>query len=73
MLESIAYQCVDVLIIEEDTNIQIQNLNDGVVNLLITNFLIDIKNNSYVSCVLETTVMGCISLQDLQFRLGRTI
>ena len=64
MLESIAYQCVDVFnCIEEDTNIQIQNLKvDGgaSANGFLLQFQSDMLNTEVTRPeVLETTAMGC--------------
>ena len=70
MLESIAYQCVDVFnCIEEDTNIQIQNLKvDGgaSANGFLLQFQSDMLNTEVTRPeVLETTAMGCAFLAGL--------
>ena len=70
MLESIAYQCVDVFnCIEEDTNIQIQNLKvDGgaSANDFLLQFQSDMLNTEVTRPeVLETTAMGCAFLAGL--------
>ena len=64
MLESIAYQCVDVFnCIEEDTNIKIQNLKvDGgaSANGFLLQFQSDMLNTEVTRPeILETTAMGC--------------
>ena len=70
MLESIAYQCVDVFTcIEEDTNIKIQNLKvDGGASA--NGFLLQFQSNMLNTEVtrpeiLETTAMGCAFLAGL--------
>ena len=70
MLESIAYQCVDVFnCIEEDTNIQIQNLKvDGgaSANGFLLQFQSDMLNTEVIRPeILETTAMGCAFLAGL--------
>ena len=70
MLESIAYQCVDVFTcIEEDTNIKIQNLKvDGgaSANGFLLQFQSDMLNTEVTRPeVLETTAMGCAFLAGL--------
>ena len=70
MLESIAYQCVDVFnCIKEDTNIQIQNLKvDGgaSANGFLLQFQSDMLNTEVTRPeVLETTAMGCAFLAGL--------
>ena len=70
MLESIAYQCVDVFnCIEEDTNIKIQNLKvDGgaSANGFLLQFQSDMLNAEVTRPeVLETTAMGCAFLAGL--------
>ena len=70
MLESIAYQCVDVFnCIEEDTNIKIQNLKvDGgaSANGFLLQFQSDMLNTEVTRPeILETTAMGCAFLAGL--------